>query len=419
MGNCGPIRKMKLLFLTPRLPYPPTRGDKLHIFNLIKTLSRSHEIVLLSFIQSKRELDYVPQLQKYCVEVRCISLPVWKSVLRCVGHLWSGLPLQVAYFMTRRMHGELALMLQRHTFDVVHTHLIRMAQYTAPLDTLPRVLDLTDAVSLYLSRFLTTESNRLKKFMLKRELSRIRIYENILSRFDRSLVCSAVDQQALLTAVPSARIDIVENGVDLASPSGRKQEGTEERTLIFAGNMSYFPNHDGLRYFVGEILPLVRQRVPEVRLLIVGQKPPADFRRLNSDHITVTGYVPDMNPYYLRSTVAISPVRFGAGTPYKVLEAMTLGIPVVATAIGTEGLQARSGEHLLVATTTKEFADHVVSLLSDDKMRNRLSTNARELVARLYDCTVVAAKLERVYEDVISRRRSPGGTRSDNDALTD
>ena len=395
---------MKILFLTSRFPFPPHRGDKLHVFNLIKNLSQSHEIVLLSFCQSRKEVAFIPQIAQYCVEVKCIEHPLWKSLMQCLVHVFSRTPFQVSYFASARMHRELDRMLARHNFQVIHTHLIRMAQYALTDRGIPRVLDLTDAVSLYLSRFLRSEVNPLKRILLKLELRRIRRYEQNIAKFDRSSVCSEVDRRALMDEVPSARIEIVENGVDTTGFLPTQNGGGERDTIMFAGNLSYYPNQDGVSYFIRDIFPMIQERVPSARLIVVGNNPPGSLRRLRARNVTITGYVTDIRSYYLRATVAVSPIRFGAGTPYKVLDAMALGVPVVATPIGTEGLHALSGEHLFIAGGPEEFASRVVELLTNYSLRARLANNARKLVVSKYDCQVVAKKLDSLYSTVIEER---------------
>jgi len=164
--------------------------------------------------------------------------------------------------------------------------------------------------------------------------------------------------------------------------------------------MSYFPNANAVQFFAEEIFPLVKRRVLGAKFLVVGQNPPGSVRRLASPDVVVTGTVPDIRPYYLKSVVAVSPVRFGSGTLNKVLEPMALGIPIVATPVGTEGLPIRSGEHLLIAESPADFADRVVELLNNPDLRRRLSSNALELVRTRYGWPQIASKLEQAYGDI-------------------
>jgi sugar transferase (PEP-CTERM/EpsH1 system associated) len=391
---------MRILLLTPSLPFPPHRGDKLKIFNLVRNLSLHHDIVLLTFSTSRKDDRNIPAVRQMCADVLTVRLPVWQSILQCGLNVFSRRPFQVAYFTSGRMRRLLARILSEQHFDVVHTHFIRMAQYTSDLKGIPRILDLTDAVSLYLERFLATERNVLKRILLKSEYTRMLQYERIIRHYDRTMVCSVVDRKALLNSAPDARVEILENGVDLDFFKPDDAVRSESGTIICTGNMSYFPNANAVQFFAEEIFPLVKRRVPGAKFLVVGQNPPGSVRRLASPDVVVTGTVPDIRPYYLKSVVAVSPVRFGSGTLNKVLEPMALGIPVVATPVGTEGLPIRSGEHLLIAESPADFADRVVELLNNPDLRRRLSSNALELVRTRYGWPQIASKLEQAYGDI-------------------
>jgi sugar transferase (PEP-CTERM/EpsH1 system associated) len=383
-------RTMRVLILTPLVPYPPYRGDKLKVYNLIRNLSRTHEIVLLAFTNSRKDRENVPPLRGLCAEVRTAHLPVWQSFLKAALNIFSGRPFQIAYFSSGRMRSAVRHVLTQQRFDVIHTHSVRMAQYTSALRGVPRILDQTDAVSLYLKRFAEKEHNGLKRFLLKTECRRMERYEKVIGSFDRTLVCSEVDRQVLLKSAPAAGVSLLENGVDLEYFSPNGAMAPEPGTIICTGNMSYFPNADG-----------VKRRVPGAKFFIVGQNPPASVRRLAAPDIVVTGAVPDIRAYYQRCMVAVSPIRFGSGTLNKVLEPMALGVPVVATPVGTEGLPVRDGEHLLIAESAERFAGCVADLLENAELRGRLSSGAREIVRGRYGWVTIARRLEAIYGELL------------------
>lgn len=391
---------MKILFLTSRLPYPPFRGDKLKIFNLIRGLSGSHQIMLLSFVQSREERRWIPELERYCRRVEVVEHPLIRSLLSCARAIPSNGPFQVAYFRSAKMGEQLKAALEDFHPDVIHTHLIRLAPYTRSLQKVPRVLDLTDAVSVYLRRFARATRNPVKKLFLLEEWRRMRAFEPVLTEFACSLVCSTPDRDALAERAPEARIEILENGVDLAAFMPDPSRDADPKTMICTGNMSYFPNADGIQFFVRDILPRIRAAVPDVRFLIVGQNPSRAIRSLHGDGITVTGAVPDLREYYLRSSVAVSPIRFGSGTLNKVLEPMALGLPVVATTVGVEGLSLIEGEHLLIGRTPEEFSAHVVHLLRNPSYARTMGEKARELIRNRYAWSTIAGKLEQYYRSV-------------------
>lgn len=399
---------MDILLLTPRLPYPPYRGDKLKIFNLVKRLSRSHRITLLTFTTTAEEAGHRDALEDYC-EVKSLHLPRWKSLWNCVVGVFRAVPLQVAYYSSSEMHRLVDAELEKGRYDVLHVHYIRMAQYVLDRDVrvpMPMVLDLTDAKSLYLASFLTATRSFMLKILLRVELRRMEAYEQLISRFDSCLVCSDVDRQILLSRAPGARVELLYNGIDLEyyTPNGTRRP--DPGSVVFTGNMGYAPNLDGALYFIREILPAVRARIPEVKLYLVGQKPPGSLRRLADEHVVVTGFVPDIKQYYHRSAVAIAPIRFGSGTLNKVLEPMAVGTPVVSTTIGVQGLPLVHGRDVLVADSPDEFANAVVALLGDQQLQKRLSENAQQIVRGLYGWQTIAGTLDEVYRRVSERKRT-------------
>ncbi len=395
---------MKILLITPRLPYPPHRGDKLKIFNLLKRLSKTHSIHLISFVEDQRELEYVQFLKPYCAAIEVVPLPRWRSYLQCLFGLFSVLPLQVHYFKSEKMRRRIGEICSRHHFDVIHTHLIRMAQYTAHSGHHLRVLDLTDAVSLYLNRFLSREKSSIRKLLLKIELERIKRYENILEQFHACFVCSEPDKEQLLQAAPDAEIRIIPNGVDLGYFSCNGTTQFDPEKIVFTGNLTYYPNIDGIFYFVKEIFPLVKKEVPAAKFYIVGQSPPAKVRALASKDVIVTGFVEDIKQYYLSSAVAVSPIRFGAGTLNKILEPLALGVPVVATSMGTEGLDLAIGKDILVADRPHAFARHVIRVMKDSDFREKLGKEGMALVRQLYNWDTVVQGLENIYQEMIDER---------------
>jgi glycosyltransferase involved in cell wall biosynthesis len=289
--------------------------------------------------------------------------------------------------------------------DVIHTHLIRMASYTAHLHDVPRVLDMTDAVTLYLKRFEEREQSRIKRILLRMELHRMNSYEHIISRFDRGLVCSETDMHFLQSRVPDAKLALLYNGIDLETFTPDSAVIPSPYRMIFSGNMGYFPNADAATYFVKSIFPIIKRRVPQAQVYIVGQNPPRRVRALASIDVIVTGFVPDLRMEYLKSAVAISPVRFGAGTLNKVLEPLALGVPVVTSSIGLEGLHLLPSQEILVADTANDFADHVCRLLNDPIYRKKIGSAAVVKIRNRLSWKLIAHDLENVYEQVIAEHR--------------
>ncbi|HEX9005811.1 MAG TPA: glycosyltransferase, partial [Bacteroidota bacterium] len=180
---------------------------------------------------------------------------------------------------------------------------------------------------------------------------------------------------------------------------------TEPGRIIFTGNMSYYPNADGAKFLAERIFPLIKRRAPQAKLYIVGQQPPASVRALARDDVTVTGFVKDLRAEYGRSAVAVSPIRFGAGTLNKILEPLAMGVPVVATSHGVSGLELQPGSEILVADTPEQFADHVVRLLTDEVARERIATAATDRIRSRFNWDAVGRSLLETYNNVVTETR--------------
>lgn len=391
---------MKLLLLANRIPYPPYRGDKLKIWNLAKRLSKRHELYLVSFTQTEEDRQYIPELETVFAEVHLVHLPKWKSALSCLQGLWNPLPFQVLYFKSAAMKACLDMLLEKHHFDAVHVQHLRMAPYLAKEKRLKRILDLPDAFSLYWERrkkikrgFLLTQFENLEQ---KRVLS----YERILKEYDLSLVCSAEDLQYLKNLHQIQNIRLLPNGVDLTTFAAKDHDYAHNGSLLFTGNMDYAPNVDAVVYFVREILPLIHQKFPEVIFTIAGQRPVEKVQALAGAKVIVTGFIKDLAPVYNNASVVVAPLRFGAGTQNKVLEAMAMGIPVVCSNIGFKGLNIESGEGAVMETEKSAFANSVCRLLASEALRKSVGEKGRQTISQRFDWDVITAQLEDYFKEI-------------------
>lgn len=396
-------KKLRVLFLTPRLPYPPYRGDRLHAFNLLREASRQNEVSLLSFVASDDEGKLAENLRPLCRHVQTVRRSPLRSGLRCLGAIAGSTPFQVAYYNSTVMAEVLRSTVREFRPDVIHSHLIRMAQYRHLVPEVANVLDLTDAVSLYLTRFLETETRVPLRMALREELRRVRAYEPIIAQFEKTLVCSPADREFLSENVRRAAVEVLPNGVDTDLFAPQPQIEPDPNRVIFTGNMTYFPNRDGARFLVTEVWPLVKRRAPSAKLFLVGQNPPPTITRLASEDVVVTGFVPKIHEEYARSAVTVSPIRFGAGQLNKVLEPLAMGVPVVCTDIGISGLGLEHGRDVLVAGSAVELADCIVRLLANPTLRREVGTSAMERIRASFSWRAIGASLQKIYEQAVSR----------------
>jgi sugar transferase (PEP-CTERM/EpsH1 system associated) len=374
---------MRILCLTSRLPYPPYRGDRLRAFHIIEHLAAQHELSLASFIAHESEREAVATLEQYC-RVSTVSLSPLRSAAAAAGNVWRREPLQALYYRSRAMRRLVDKMIASTPFDAAYVHLFRMAPYVAGHHRLYRVVDLTDVISKEISLSLPYRSPA-SRLLYRLEGPRIARYEcQVAQTFEETWLISEADRQHLAATCPGANFRVVPNGVDTAHfrPTGQRPEA---HSLIFVGHMGILHNVDAAQHLVGEILPLVRQQLPDCSLHIVGADPVPEVQRLGQiPGVIVTGFVPDLNQALNRAAVFVAPLRFAAGVQNKVLEAMAAGRPVVTTSVINAGLGATPGHHLLVADSSEAMATEVLRLLRDGHLRDQVGQAGRELVRQRY-----------------------------------
>lgn len=396
---------MRIIIVTTRVPYPPHKGDKLKIYNIVRHLAGQNKVKVLCLSRGPSESELLSGIRALGAEIETVQHSMLRSLLGAFLGLFSRRPLQVSLYRSGKLGRRLAEIVRDEEPDVVYYHFIRSAQYIEYVDRnrTVNVLDFTDAVSLYLTRFIDAVRNPLTKFMIRFERGRISGYEHIAERFDTAFICSEFDRDYLKGKGIKANFQILPNAVDTESFS-RSDVGVDQKRIIFTGNMPYFPNEDAVLHFTRKIFPDILAVIPDAKLFLVGRKPTRKIRKLASENVIVTGFVEDIVTEYQKSAVAIAPTRFGAGTLNKVIEPIVLGVPVVATSIAVRGLPARVQRYVQVAQSDAEFSAKVVELLKKGA-EGRVSTVSEldEVRAALSWKTVVSE-----FETYLKSRTRPG-----------
>ncbi len=310
---------MRILFITPRFPYPPLKGDSLRTYHQLRVLSRDHEITILSLAEAPVSAEDYKEVASLCERVLVVPLPKWRAMLNMGLGILSRQPLQVRYYASSAFRRQLRATLEVEQFDVVHATLIRMLPYVWDLQGPTVVVDLIDSLSLNLSaRY--REARGLKRLAYGLEYKRVRAYERAVVRhFPELVVSSPADRQVLTSPgdMSSDNIKVIPNGVDVDRFPFQSQEEREPETLVFTGNMGYPPNEEAVLWFAGEVWPLLRARRPNVRLWVVGTNPGDAVRALSgtTPGIEVLGQVPDVTTYLHRATLSRMPHAHGIGHP--------------------------------------------------------------------------------------------------------
>ena len=415
---------MRILFLCLRCPYPPQRGDRIRSYNFIKQLSKRHDITLVFFAESESDIEAVKHLQPFCERVEWVKFSPFFASINTAIHCLSRIPLQVHYWYSPQMQRKINQLLAEENFQLIHAQLFRMGQYVIKTEGIAKVLDLCDSLALNLSRRAELDCTP-KRFLVKLEEKRVRRYEvEIMKAFDSGTVVAHFDRDYLLNQDNSLNLSVVPMGVDLkyfqplkvnndsnGADVTEKQNMTltvqedfaddRSKNLLFTGTMNYFPNSDAVIYFCNNVFPLIQKRYPDATFYIVGNHPTEQIRRLSDQKgVVVTGYVPDIRPYFEKASVFVAPLRAGSGIQTKNLEAMAMGIPVVTTSIGAMGLEAETDTELLIADTPETFAERVIHLIENPDIRQNLADAGRKRVEASYDWQVLVNRLEQVYDQI-------------------
>ncbi len=400
---------MNILFIAKEFPHHRVIGGPIIIYNRIKHLSPRHTISLIAFggSPSKEEIDSV---SRFCKEVRIVSPPATGSTMRKItDYFYSPVPPYFLLCRSREMYQRLREMVRSFRYDLIISEFSMVSQYlyrNPDLDGIKRVMSVHECYYLARRKVFRVQSFNREGLMALYHLKGLKDFEfNMYASADKVLALTSEGREELLKVRPDLDISVVPHGVDVDHFAPPVERGkAHPPTLMFLGNFPHDPNRDAVMFFGTKVWPLIRERLPESRFLIVGRGPTKDMKELaaQDQSMIITGEVDDVRPYFHESDLFVCPVRMGGGFRGKVLEAMACGVPVVSTRLGAEGLPARSGENIILNDIPHEMADTIVRLLSEDSLREQIAARARELVVEKYSWEVGVRLLEEVLLGVLS-----------------
>lgn len=378
-----------ILYLTHRIPYPPNKGDKIRSWHLLKHLAQRYRVHLGTFVDDPDDWQHVDTVKKLCGATHFAALNPHTARLRSLGALTGGRPLTLDYYRNSGLQQWVDTVMQQQSIERVLVFSSAMAQFVTGARQARRIIDFVDIDSDKWRQYAEKKSWPMN-WLYRRENRTLLNYERQVAReFDASLFVSQAEADLFKQLAPEsvARISFFNNGVDTEyfSPAHEYPNPypADEAAIVFTGAMDYWPNIDAVQWFAQEILPPVLARNPDARFYIVGSRPTPQVQALASlAGVHVTGAVPDIRPYLAHSRIAVAPLRIARGIQNKVLEAMAMAKPVVASTQALEGIAANIGEEALLARDSKEFVATVLSLLQHP--RNDIGQAARMRVVADY-----------------------------------
>ncbi|MCQ9208777.1 MAG: glycosyltransferase family 4 protein [Omnitrophica bacterium] len=373
---------MKVLFLTRDLPYPPTSGYKKRNFYLLEEMTaRKIDVVCKEMMSIKGKEQKMP-----------------KAVSAFLS-LFSTLPFSVRIRTSLKIKREIRRYLKENPVDVIICDSIFWS-LNIPEFKGHKILYEHNIESVIVKRYVEMEQNIFKKsFACIEYLKLERFQKKMWKKFDSCIVCSALDKETMQEKAGKINVFVINNGVD-TKHFKRDSYPVSKNTLVYTGEIGWYPNEDAIMYFVKEIFPLIKKSEPEVKFWIVGNNPSLKIRKLTEKDksIIVTGFVDDVREFVGKACVYVAPLRIGSGTRLKILEALSMEKPVVSTSIGCEGLELETDKHLLIKDNPEEFARAVLSLLKNEGLRVSLGQNGRKLTQERYDWKIVFKDLNSIVK---------------------
>lgn len=388
---------MRILFLSRWFPYPLNNGSKVRIYNLLRGLAQRHELTLLSFTEPNDGVPNMAELHSFCQVVQTTPWKPFDPQSRR-GRLgfFSVTPRSAVDTFSPQMKQTIEQTLSAQQYDLVIASQEAMASYSDAFQGRPALFEEVE-LGVFYEQFKQAKSIQARLRYGLTWLKYRHYLGRLLRRFHACTVVSEREKQMLASVAPNdADIRVIPNCIRLADY--QVQVEPQPNTLIFTGPFHYHANYDAMQWFLSEVYPRVQAQMPEIRLTITGDHanrplPPAS-------NLTLTGFVDDVRPLIAQAWISLAPLRIGGGTRVKILEAMALGTPVVATSKGAEGLDVQPGKQLLIADTPEAFAQSIIRLCKEPGLRQKLNSQAYQVAAAQYDWAATMPRFLDLVEQV-------------------
>jgi sugar transferase (PEP-CTERM/EpsH1 system associated) len=397
---------LRILIVTPSIPYPPNWGFGIRVYQIVRELSRHHTVSLVCYASDGDDTK-IEAMAQICHSVHVVPNPLPNERAKRLAQLRSMArrsSFQTSSLNTDAMRDLLHQLLTGEQYDLVQFESSQLASLPI-IGSTPWIVDEHNLEYELLRRMYETERSPLRKLYNWVEYRKFRREErSSWLRADACVVTSERERAVVASHATDTPVHLSPNGVDIdyfVADDG----DVDANRIVFTGLMSYRPNIDAVTYFVQRILPLVLETKPEVVFEIVGQGPPAEVTTLEGRNVRVVGAVPDTRPYVRRAAVFVVPLRMGSGTRLKILEGLAMGKGLVTTSLGCEGIDVIDGEHVLITDGEAEFARATVTLIDDVHLAARLGRNGRALVEQTYSWSSIVTHLEVFHQQIVDSRR--------------
>jgi glycosyltransferase involved in cell wall biosynthesis len=393
---------MKILMLTPYLPYPLMSGGQTRSFNLIKNLSQKHQITLFSLIKDDAERKYIPSLSKYCKEIRVFNRPKkpWtlSNILR-TG--FSTYPFLVIRNLATKQNKAIKEELSSSKYDLIHAETFYVMPHI-PQTNVPVLLVEQTIEYLVYKHYVEEQAKKFLRPLLWIDVMKLKFWETFYWRQAKKVVAmSDSDRNEMKKLSPGLSIDIVPNGIDEDYFLGKAKEEPASPRVLYVGNFTWLQNIEAVELLVDKVWPKVKSQIKDAKLWIVGTHMKDYIKSLKSKDIEVTEGISDIRDAYRKSTVLVAPIKGPGGTRLKILEAMASALPVVTTSVGAEGLGVKDENEAFIKDNLEDLSKACVKILKDKSVAQKLGNAGRNFVKQNYTWEVSAGKLDKIYHDLV------------------
>ena len=404
---------MRILFLAHRLPYPPNKGDKIRSFWELRCLSERHQVDVACFYDQAEDARELEKAAKYCDSMYCEKLDPLAARIRSGAAVLRRQPFTIGYFHSRKMDAAIRSILRAKRPDLIFVFSSAMAHYVMNVPNVPKVLDMVDVDSEKWAQY-ARGASVLFSWLGRYEARHLAEHESeIVRHFSATCVCTESERELLRSVSGDSRIRVMGNVLDAGyfdpeNVSIPAEIAGLQPYVVFTGSMDYLPNVDAVKFFAREILPLARERVPDLKFVIAGMNPSREVKRLAAPgEVIVTGSVPDIRPYLRGAAAAVISMRLSRGIQNKVLEALAMGVPVLTTSRVAATIPADIASFLLCEDEPRAFAARLAGVVSSG-FRPALA-QVRRALAQEYGSDRLAEKLENLLS--VASSASAGETR--------
>lgn len=374
---------MKVLVLLSRIPWPLEKGDKLRAFHHIKVISQKHEVILVCLTDSTPHPDAIDNLSPYCEEIHFIKLSKLGIFWNLATSVFNDKPFQVNYFYQKKAQKKVNRIIEKHMPRHLFVQLVRTAEYVKKYHVIDSTFDYMDAFSMGAERRIKKAIPGIKTLLVI-EATRLKKYENyVFNQFTNTTIISETDRN-LIEHPDNNEIVILPNGVDF-DRFKKDSQIDKEYDLVFTGNMSYPPNIKAAHFLANEIIPLLIEKYPNIKLAIAGTNPHASVKRLASKNVIVTGWMDRITDAYNKARIFIAPMQIGTGMQNKILEAMAMEIPCITSQLAGNAIKATHEQNILIGDAPNDYVGYITQLMENQDLAKKITSNALNFVRYNYN----------------------------------